>query len=429
MHAHKIIHLTYSCDPSSQPYRLWEAQERYGKFARPQLVVRRQGKVQGLEVLERSMGQHLLDTMRKGREKKFFLQFPLRRRDLPLSTGLAGMSFKKAQLEKADLIHLHWVAGRTLNWNKLAGVRRPMVYTLHDCWPLTAACHCPLDCIGYETHCQQCPQLGKPAGQHTLVSDLFAWKERAVSLIPSLTLIAPSLSMKKMAEASPMFFERRIECIYNPLDTDMFRPGDKQSMRLRWGIPQEATVVCFGCVDTQSAYKGGELIEPVLRRIRDKGLRNVHLLIFGHPPRTENTVFPCTYTGYLDSMKDIASVYQSADVLINTSKQDSFSYVTAEAQACGVPGVAFNTGGIPEIMLHDRTGLISPQFDLDDMANNLYRLITDRSIRNTMGLLARELAVERFCYPVIAAKHDELYKEICSGFVAIDNRENISTIL
>lgn len=229
--------------------------------------------------------------------------------------------------------------------------------------------------------------------------------------IESLTIITPSRWLKEMAEQSPMFSGRRVECIYNPLDTDVFTPADQDAARRRWGNSEKETVICFGSVDVSSPYKGGEFIIPVLERLHARGVRNLHLLIFGGGATNERYPYPHTRTGYLSSMADVASVYQASDVLLNPSKQDVFSYVAAESQACGIPSVAFATGGIPEVVLHGETGLIAPQFDLDAMADNLWQLVEDEALREQMGSSAREQAVRRFAYPVIAARHEKVYQE------------------
>ena len=261
--------------------------------------------------------------------------------------------------------------------------------------------------------CVSCPQLGESNHTSNGGSLFFEYKKKWLDRIESLTVITPSQWLRERAARSPMFSNRRVECIFNPVDTEVFRPGGKDEARQRWGISQEATVLCFGCADINSSYKGGDLIGPLLERLHEKGIKNLHLLVFGGGS-LEGVCYPypCTHTGTLRDASDVASVYRASDLLLNPSKQDVFSYVTAESQACGIPCVAFTTGGIPEVALHGRTGLISPQFDLDDMADNLRFLIEHGDIRESMGYDAREQAVQRFSYAVIAARHEELYQQM-----------------
>ncbi len=404
-----VFHLTCSANESSQPARLADAEKRFAPSLRPSLLVRDKGGAEA-EILRRSLGQVLRDRLDKRKEKALWADYPGRRRDVLLSSNQFGKRFAAGQLERADLIHLHWVAGRTICGDALARVARPMAFTLHDCWPFTAVCHYPFDCAAYREGCPGiCPQAGGD------VSRFFHAKKRWMDRIESLTVVTPSLWLKERAETSPMFSDRRVEHIFNPLDTEVFSPGHRQEARSRWNIPDEATVLCFGSVDVNSPYKGGELIAPVLKRLHEKGICRLHLLIFGGGAPDARYPYPSTHVGYLAGMADVASVYRASDLLLNPSKQDVFSYVAAESQACGIPCAAFATGGIPEVVLHGETGLISPQFDLDDMAENIALLIEDADLRERMGRAARAQAVARFSYPVIAARHEELYREIMRG--------------
>ena len=98
--------------------------------------------------------------MRRMRLKSLF---PDRRKDLPFSLNVFGMGFDLSQMEQADLIHLHWIGGRTLDFSRLGRIRRPLVHTLHDLFACTAGCHCPLECTGFHEGCRgKCPQLGTP---------------------------------------------------------------------------------------------------------------------------------------------------------------------------------------------------------------------------------------------------------------------------
>ena len=58
-----------------------------------------------------------------------------------------------------DILHLHWINLRFLDLNGLKRVRKPIVWTLHDCWPFTGVCHYFYDCERYKTSCGTCPFL------------------------------------------------------------------------------------------------------------------------------------------------------------------------------------------------------------------------------------------------------------------------------
>ena len=74
--------------------------------------------------------------------------------------------------------------------------------------------------------------------------------------------------------------------------------------------------------------------------------------------------------------------------------------------SCGTPVVAFNTGGLPDIVDHQRTGYLARAFDTQDLAEGVcWVLGAGQSLRDN----ARQRAVERFAYPVVAARYQAVY--------------------
>lgn len=190
------------------------------------LLLRRRKGIDGLEI-SRSAARRATDALRRHLAHGFDALLPEKRRDLPFSLNVLGMGFDTAQMEKADLVHLHWIGGRTVDFTRLSHIRRPLVYTLHDMFACTAGCHCTMDCDRFRDECRgSCPQLGTPRLFRGLPAWLFSRKRRSFARIPSLTLVTPSLWLKREVEKGCMFPGRRIVQIYNPVDTDLFRPAE-----------------------------------------------------------------------------------------------------------------------------------------------------------------------------------------------------------
>lgn len=184
-------------------------------------------------------------------------------------------------------------------------------------------------------------------------------------------------------------------------------------------MPENSFVIAFGAVNLQDPFKGGEYVMPILRELYRQGARHIHLLIFGNDDSSTEWPYPCTRMGFLADMGKLAQVYQGADMFLNPTKQDSLSYVSLEAMSCGVPSVSFRTGGVPEVCLDGKTGLIADQFDIDRMAAHCLLLYNDNQLLKRLGHAGREYAEREFSYPVIASRYASLYREIlatgCSG--------------
>ena len=94
------------------------------------------------------------------------------------------------------------------------------------------------------------------------------------------------------------------------------------------------------------------------------------------------------------SDKDAA--YQRADIFAFPSLREAFGVVLIEAASHGLPAVAFEEGGIPDVITDKETGLLCEKFDPKDMADKLEELITDANKRSQMGIAARKRFLQEF---------------------------------
>lgn len=157
-----IFQVSHSVSASSAPYRLSDALNRHIPGLKSTLLLRRRKKIDGLEI-HRTPARRATDALRRHLAHGFDILLPERRKDLPFSLNVLGMGFDTAQMEKADVVHLHWIGGRTVDFSQLRHIRRPLVYTLHDMFACTAGCHCTMDCSLFQDECRgNCPQLGAP---------------------------------------------------------------------------------------------------------------------------------------------------------------------------------------------------------------------------------------------------------------------------
>ena len=90
-----------------------------------------------------------------------------------------------------------------------------------------------------------------------------------------------------------------------------------------------------------------------------------------------------TFTGRLDS-EQVATLYRSASVSLNTALADNMPNSVLEALACGVPVVSTEVGGVPHVVRHEETALLVQPRDAEAMAAAMTRLIEDRALRRKL---------------------------------------------
>lgn len=310
-----------------------------------------------------------------------------------------------------DLIHLHWLGAGFCRIESLARFDRPLLWTLHDSWPFTGGCHVPGPCERYRERCGACPVLGSSREE-----DLSRWtwrrKERAWRELP-LTLVAPSRWMAERARASALFRERRIEVIPNGIDTEIFRPMDKEAARSRLGLPPERPVILFGAVNAlDDPNKGWELLRPALELVARERPEALAVVFGGRAPTEPSPGLETIFLGRLENDADLLAAYGAADVFVAPSLQESFCQTVLEAMACAVPTVAFRAGGPLDLIEHERSGYLAAPYEVADLAHGLLWVLEDAGRRAALAEGARTKAVDDFALEAVARRYAQLYREL-----------------
>ena len=117
-------------------------------------------------------------------------------------------------------------------------------------------------------------------------------------------------------------------------------------------------------------------------------------------------------SNYMGMRNDIAELLHSLDLFVLSSTTEGISLTLLEAMASGLPVVATEVGGNPEVVIDGLTGYLVPAKDPKAMANKLRLLIEDGNLRQKMGVEGRKRVVENFSIKETAKQYEELYNEV-----------------
>jgi L-malate glycosyltransferase len=181
------------------------------------------------------------------------------------------------------------------------------------------------------------------------------------------------------------------------VDMDVFTPGNKLEARASYDIPQDAFVVLF--VGRIARVKRLDLAIEALKVLR-AGKPEAILVVAGQGEDGERvrhaaTSLPPEAVLFLGEIPPhrVASVLQTADVLILCSVTEGSPLVVKEALACGVPVVSTNVGEVPSVIDAPVLGEIAPETP-EGLAQALLRIANDPSSSSTAAIEARVSAIE-----------------------------------
>jgi glycosyltransferase involved in cell wall biosynthesis len=293
--------------------------------------------------------------------------------------GLKAATFKLAKYIQEidpDIIHLHNIHGYYIHvgvlFNFLKAIKKPVVWTFHDCWPFTG--HCSyfdrVDCYKWESECFDCPMI-KYYPKSWFVDNSrnnFRIKKSLFSGIAKMTLVSPSVWLANHLRNS-FLQSYNIEVINNGVDIDRFSPAHLERFNDKYRF--DSRYIILGVASIWDQRKGlsdfvklRSLIDPdigiVLVGLNMNQIRNLPLGIYGIS-RTE-------------SIEELALIYSAADIFVNPTHVDNFPTTNLEALACGTPVVTYDTGGSPEQITRD-CGIIVKKGDISGLRDAIIHII------------------------------------------------------
>ncbi|MEL6124315.1 MAG: glycosyltransferase, partial [Bacteroidota bacterium] len=155
-------------------------------------------------------------------------------------------------------------------------------------------------------------------------------------------------------------------------------------------------------------HKGLKDLIAAVRIINDP---KIHVSIVGDDPKNflANVRIPHKHIPLKSRSEELIPYYDQADVLVTPSKEDNLPNVIAEAMSCGTPVISYATGGIPEMVLDGKNGILTKTKSPLALSEAIYLLKQDEKSRDKFSTEARKHIVNNFGYKPIAHQMKQLY--------------------
>jgi glycosyltransferase involved in cell wall biosynthesis len=232
-----------------------------------------------------------------------------------------------------------------------------------------------------------------------------------------LTAVTPSRWLADCARKSSLFSDKRVEVIPNGLDLTVFRALDKQTARGLLGLPADKHLILFGTLHANTdRRKGFHALKDALQIFREGRERrdDCDVVVVGasRPMAPPDFGMPIHYMGILNDDVTLALLCSAVDVVVVPSSQENLSNSVMEALACGTPCVAFDVGGMPDLIEHQRNGYLARPFEAADLACGMQWVLDDRERWRSLSKRARQKVETEFDLRIIAKRYLALYEDV-----------------
>lgn len=323
---------------------------------------------------------------------------------------LPGRLAQRLAGQGADLVNLHWINGEMCSIAELGRLRLPVVWTMHDMWPFSGAEHYASDQRWKEGYLP----YNRAPGYGGFDLDRWTWRRKCKHWTRPFHLVAPSRWLANCASQSALTRDWPVSVIPNALDLELWQPVDRALARRLLNLPLEPRLVLFGAMGgTRDPRKGSELLTSALDLLARRQ-EKIELVVFGQSaPQTSVALgFPVHYMGHLHDEVALRLLYSACDLFVLPSRQDNLPNTGVEAQACGLPVVGFDVGGMSDIVSHHESGYLAQPFEIEDLAQGISWCLKDSERHGALSAAARRHAEATYAAPIVAAQYAALYREV-----------------
>ena len=295
-------------------------------------------------------------------------------------------------IEWADIIHLHWVSDFVDYPTFFKRVKKPIVWTLHDKYPAVGIMHysseffpIPIELQEIDNRCRQI-------------------KRKGVKKARSLNIVAIAEEVVDICKKSEVLFDFPITLIHNGVNTNIFRPFDKQTARIDLGLPSDTKILLFSGFIINDRNKGLNRLIDALNKVK---ITNKMLVCLG---KFDNRLIPTTnypihMAGLQNDQTILAKYYSAADFYLQCSYEETFAQTPLEAMACGTPIISTPCCGAKDL-IRDFNGVICTSYDAEALSAGIAEALNKKYQTD----LIRQHIVDNYQYDKIAKQYINLYE-------------------
>ncbi len=341
---------------------------------------------------------------------EIFLGNGLHREDIfKVSIADSGMDVHSHPwVREADVVVLNWVNQGVMSLREVGRIKSPVVWTMHDMWNFTGACHHSGDCRAYTSSCGHCRFFLGGKRDNDLSRRTFLRKQQLYRH-KNIHFVAVSSWLAGLASESMLLKEMPLSVIPNAFPVEEFSP-DPLRPRVHYGLPEGKKLVVMGAARLDDPIKGFDMAIDTLNRLTDTDVAAVFFGDLRNPALLDELKVPYVHLGPVSDSQTIHDIYAHADAVLSSSLCETLPGTLIEGMASGCVPVSFISGGQGDIIDHNVTGYLASLGDIASLAEGIRQAINGHFDRTAI----RATVAARFSAPTIASRYLALFHQIIS---------------
>ena len=312
-----------------------------------------------------------------------------------------------------DLVNLFWINRETISISEIGEIKKPIVWTLCDMWAFCGGENFTFNkryINGYRKNNKPFYELGFDFNRWLWLRKKKNWNNK------NINIIAPNEWIANCAKKSKLMKKFNIKVIPYPVDTNFWKPLNKNLCKNYFKLNNNSKYLLLMISYAEFDWKGGDLFLDSLNFLQDMKDK-FQIILVGNPSSRYKKLlnrynFKVIDFSFVTSQKELRKIYNISELIVIPSRIDNLPLKGLEASSCGVPIVAFDIGGITDLVIHKKNGWLAKSFETKDLAFGIREILTNKHVRLQMSKFSRKNIIKKFKDENVISQYVDFYKDI-----------------
>lgn len=311
---------------------------------------------------------------------------------------LGVLTARSLNKNKFDILNLHWVGHGLISLRQLNKIRKPIVWTVNDEWLLNPISHYPYvqtdknGVLGWiRFHIEK---------NRSKLKNTFIMKDN-VYIVSVSKDIVDKFCLKYPKKSNKIYH------IPNPVDTSIFFPELKNTFDSPVVNAKSKVVLFLG--GTKDQRKGWDLLESSLEFCKSSF---VLLVVGGISKKIYSEYSQIEVFGIqnISNIEELRSLYSRSNLVVVPSRIEALPQTATEALSCGTPVVGFDIGGLRDIIINGKNGMLAPKFDVRLLSSAIDKILS-RS-KGDFVKSCTDFSSNNFSFEIVSSKYKDIFMHL-----------------
>ena len=307
-----------------------------------------------------------------------------------------------------DLVHFHYIGSETISLNDIGNINKKIIFTFHDFWPLQGIRHLRTNKI---------KSFLKGDLKKMNIIDKIIFKKKIKNFKNISVAVLLNKEMYNFSKKSILFKRKELYLMKNSINQKIYKPLQKKKCKKELNLNKKKYILFGSATPFSDNNKNFKLVVKLsnylIKKYKEEDLG---FIFFGNSVNDKKLLKRINIEyidfGFLKNEKKIAQLYNASDVLLCPSYYETLNQMAIESISCGTPVVAFNQGGLKDIVSNGVNGYLIKKYSFTNFFERVEYILNNKKFMNQSLRKEFHKQMRKYSNQNVARDHAQMYKNV-----------------